>query len=413
MDGSAVEQLAYLTAGVPGIGGRLKQRPADFVVDEVPLFQPAGAGDYLLVRAEKHRRLTTDVARFLAEHFDVPREAVGFAGLKDKHAITRQNFTIEGGDPDRAATFQNTHVRIVDVDRDERPLCRGKLKGNAFNIRIRDVDPSRVIHARRVLDTLVERGAPNYTGEQRFGYRRENHLLGRHLLRGEYRAFLDRMLGMPQETDKPKSKRARELYEQGELHAALEAWSKVHRFERQALGPLTRGAPPGDAVNGIDLTQRELLISSFQSEVFNRLLHQRVSAGTLSTLELGDLCFKHTTRGVFEVYDVDREQPRCDGHEISPTGPMPGWRCTQPGGEIAAREAAALAETGVTHADLAEGDYTAEGSRRALRMLVTHPDISAGVDEHGAYIRVGFELSRGCFATTVTREIMKPPPPAT
>ncbi len=400
--------LAYLTGDAAGIGGRIKVRPEDFLVDEVPLYPPSGSGEHLYLVVEKRRRLTTDITRLLAKHFGVKPQAVGFAGLKDKHAITRQAITVHGADPDKAATFEDDYIKILAAERHRNKIKRGHLAANRFVIKVRDVQPTQVLIAKRLMDRLAKSGVPNYLGEQRFGYRRNNHVLGRLLLLGRYEAFLDIMLGQPIADEAPHAQAARAAYDQGELQQALERWPTVHRFERQAIGPLSRGATPEQAINGIDRTQLTLLVSAFQSEVFNRVLDRRVREGTIGQFKVGDIAFKHDSRGLFDVEDVAAEQPRCDAHEISPSGPMWGPKMKMPAGAVLEIEREALRATGVNEAQLADaGQYTPDGSRRSMRMLVADPDVSGGVDEHGAYVRLAFELSRGCFATTVLREIMK------
>ena len=407
MEMAAIDELGYLTGDLPGIGGELKRRPEDFVVDEIPLFEPRGEGDHLYLRVEKRKRLTTDVVRYLSDHFDVPRRAIGYAGLKDKHAVARQWFSVEHADEERALRFHDEHIQIIDIRRNDRQLKRGNLRGNRFGIFVRGVEAAAVVRAKRVLDRLAAEGAPNFIGHQRFGYRRDNHLLGRHLLMGDPQAFLDRFLGAPRDDEPERNREARLAYEAGDYEAALRAWPTVHRFERQATGPLSRGAPAADAVHGIDKTHRSLMVSAFQSAIFNRLLDERLRAGRLGVLERGDIAFKHETRGMFEVENPAAEQPRADALELSPTGPMWGRKMTRAGGAVGERERAALLDTGVGEADLAEGKYTPAGTRRAFRMPVAALDIRAGADEHGPYVYLSFELPRGCFATVVMREIMK------
>ncbi|MDH3583346.1 MAG: tRNA pseudouridine(13) synthase TruD [Phycisphaerae bacterium] len=402
--------MAYQTEDTAGIGGVLKQRPEDFVVTEMPLFEPSGRGDHLYLLIEKQRRLTTDVTRLLSRHFCVARRDVGYAGLKDKHAITRQWFSIEHAKEDRAAAFDEPQIGILDIDRHETKLKRGNLAGNRFQIRVRDVEPSGVITAKAVLDHLVEYGAVNFLGPQRFGYRRDNHLQGKNLLHGDLQSFLDRLLGEPQDNEPEVNTEARLAYEAGDYARAVKTWPTVNRFERQAVGPLSRGASLEHAVNGVDKSQRLLMISAFQSAIFNQLLNQRLLAGRLGRLEVGDLAFKHDTRGCFEVIDPDTEQPRCDRLEISPTGPMWGRKMTRASGAVGTAEAEALAESGVSEADLKEGRYTPDGARRAFRMIITNPQVRAGADDHGPFIEVCFELPRGSYATTVMREIMKNEP---
>ncbi|MBI1370968.1 MAG: tRNA pseudouridine(13) synthase TruD [Planctomycetes bacterium] len=402
--------LAYLTHDEPGIGGRIKVRPEDFVVTEKPLYPCSGKGEHLYLYIEKRRRLTTDVVRYLSQHFKVSWDAIGYAGLKDKHAVTRQWFSVHFGKEERAADFHDDFIRILEVDRHTNKLKRGHLKGNHFEIKIREVDGSSVIRAKRILDRVARCGAPNFIGEQRFGYRKDTHLQGRALLKGDLQEFLDQMLGRPMGTEPEQNQQARRAYEAKEYARALSLWPTVHRFERQALGPLSRKAGVFHAVNCIDYPHRQLMISAFQSAIFNQLLNDRLKADRLDTLQVGDLAFKHDSRGVFEVKNVEAEQPRCDRLEISPTGAMWGAEMMRAGGEVGERERAALLETGVTEEDLAEGDYTAYGTRRAMRMPITDPLVTGGADDMGPYVSASFELPRGCFATVVIREITKDQP---
>ncbi len=402
-------RLSYLTDDEPGIGGRIKRRPEDFLVEEIPLHEPAGEGSHLFITVEKRRRLTTDIVRILGQHLGISRKQFGYAGLKDKHAVTRQCFTIENADPDKLATFEDDHIRILDVTRHRHKLQRGDMAGNRFVIKVREVDAARVIHARRIMDRLAREGAPSFYGEQRFGYRLQNHELGRLLLLEQWQEFLDMLLGAPREADSPPAQQARQAYEDGDYKRALELWPTVHRFERQAVGPLSRGAPPFDAVNGIDSTQRFLLISAFQSAIFNRLLDQRVRDRQLGMVQEGDIAFEHETRRCIAVHDIPPMQQRCDAGELSATGPIWGRRMQRAKGEVDQREREALRETGIEPEVFHDGAYQPDGNRRALRMLLKDVHTSGGADEHGPYVRVCFQLPRGCFATTVMREVMKAP----
>lgn len=407
------EGLAYLTDGMPGIGGVLKQRPEDFIVEEMPAVEPTGRGEFLHLFVEKKNRLTTDTVRLFSQHFKVPWEAIGYAGLKDKRAVTRQWFSVQGGTEERAMEFADSAMGIIDMVRHDRPLKRGDLRGNRFQIRIRGVNLPAVLRAKKILEHLARHGAPNFVGAQRFGYRNDNHIQGMNLIRGDFRAFLDRMLGMPDLPGAHEPERnleARRAYERGDYAAALELWPTVHRFERQALGPLSRNAPIEDVLNGIDYPHRQLLISAFQSAIFNGLLNQRLLAGQIATLLPGDIALDHATGATHIITDPAADQPRADRLEISPTGPMWGPTIKRAAGPIADAELAALHETGITENNFGDGLYTPDGSRRPFRMLVNYPDVRGGSDEHGPYVFLSFELPRGSFATIITREIMKQGP---
>lgn len=404
------EGLGYVTADSPGIGGVLKERPEDFIVTEEPLYEPCGEGDHLYLFVEKEKRLTTDVVRYFAKHFGVGWSSIGYAGLKDKHAITRQWFSIEHVDAEKAAGFEDEHIRILGVDRHTNKIKRGHLRGNRFNIKVRDVDPASVVRAKQMLDHLVANGAPNFIGPQRFGYRKDNHLLGRMMLLGDFKGVCDRMLGMPVDWERDLLREARQSYEDGAYGDAIRLWPTVHRFERQAVGPLSRGATWEQAVNAIDRPHRQLMVSAFQSAIFNRVVDNRLRAGLLATVLEGDLAFRHPTRGVFEVRDAEKEQPRCGTLEISPTGPMWGKEMQRPSGQIAEWERAAFDEADIAEADMFASKLCPDGSRKAMRITISDTSVSSGVDEHGEYVQCNFMLPRGCFATTIMRELMKDDP---
>jgi tRNA pseudouridine13 synthase len=152
-------------------------------------------------------------------------------------------------------------------------------------------------------------------------------------------------------------------------------------------------------------------VSAVQAAAFNRVLEQRMRAGTLGTLLEGDLAWKHDKGAVFRVTPDELAsgalQPRLEALEISPSGPVWGRGMTRASGAVDALEEAALNEFGVTFEEIASNDSADEGARRPLRIPLKLPELDAGVDEHGGYIRLAFELPPGAYATIVTREIMK------
>ena len=413
----------FLTPDLPGVGGAIKQRPEDFLVEEQPLYDLTGEGEHLFLFIEKQGMTTTAVADRLAKAFRVPRNDVSYAGLKDKHAITRQHFSVRLTDArvsegDAANDLEHhPKLKVHWADRHANKLRRGHLAGNRFVIRVREVKPTDVLAAKRVLDRLAEAGAPNYVGEQRFGYRAENHLIGRHLLLGACQPALDLMLGAPLDTETEPMRNARAAYDRGDYEQALEHWPKHLRNERRALDALRRGNEAHRAVMAIDRTQRDFFVSACQSAIFNRVLDRRLRDGWYDRLVVGDLAWKHDNRAVFLVEDqatADTENApagRMPALAISPTGPMWGADMPHPAGAVAQIECDMLAEADITEAQFAQQSdaVSAVGARRPLRIPVRDPDISGGVDEHGAYIRLAFELPRGAFATVALREIMKNP----
>jgi tRNA pseudouridine13 synthase len=164
-----ITTLPYAHGGPP-VTGRIRVEAGDFRVDEDLGFEPTGAGEHALLFVEKIEANTEWVAKRLAEKAGVAPMAVGYAGLKDRHAITRQNFSVHlpgKADPDWSA-LAIPGVRVLAASRHDRKLKRGAHRGNRFRIRVRDVEGDREAVERR-LALIRERGVPNYFGEQRFG----------------------------------------------------------------------------------------------------------------------------------------------------------------------------------------------------------------------------------------------------
>ena len=222
-----IDELAYITPDLSGIGGTIKQRAEDFQVYEQPLYQPKGRGEHLYLYIEKRFLSTSDVIRHLAQVFRVRADDVGYAGLKDKRAVTRQHFSVRlpHGDCDQELLedLGNSHIKLVWAERHVNKLQRGHLAGNSFVIYVRDVDPADAPRAKRILDHLVRTGVPNFVGPQRFGYRLVNHQIGRLLLVGKWQEVLDLMLGHPLESDHAPTRAAREAYERGDFDASFQA----------------------------------------------------------------------------------------------------------------------------------------------------------------------------------------------
>ncbi len=412
--------LSYLTGDLPGIGGTLKQRPEDFLVEELPLYEACGSGEHLYMFVEKRQQTTSDVVRRLAKLFGVKRSDIGYAGLKDKHAVTRQHFSVYLPDPANdeklLGRFEFLPFNLLWSRRHTNKLRRGHLKGNRFVIHVRQVDASAAVTAQTTLDRLMALGVPNYVGHQRFGYRQNNHVLGRLLIQRQWQTFLDHMLGRPDQDRGLGTTLGREFYEAGQCKEALENWPRHLRHDRQALDALRQGRNPEQAVQAVDAQQREFLISAAQSAVFNQVLDWRVKqSGSLrfDQIAAGDLAWKHDNRSVFLVDPETAElengpEGRVRTLEVSPSGPMWGPDMTRAQGEPARLELEALNEFGLTEAELAAADHApVYGTRRPHRVAVSDPQVIGGADEHGPHVRVEFDLPRGAYATVVLREVMK------
>jgi len=412
-----VRPLRYLTEDVPGTGGSIKERPEDFLVEEIPLYEPCGSGEHLYLFIEKRSMSTGELVSLLASHFGVPRAAIGYAGLKDKLAITRQVMSVHvpGKVSEDFPMIRHERAGVLWSDSHTNKLRPGHLRGNRFSIRIRGAPIRGVLHARAALARLARLGVPNRVGEQRFGPLANNHLVGREIVLGRDDGALRLLLGPGDSAHGPLA-RAREAFARGEYREALAAVPRAARAEQAALRALVRGGDARAAVNAMDAHALRFFVSAFQSAVFNSLLDERLGAGALGSLAPGDLAMKHDNRAVFAVDNVAAAEPglseRLARFEVSPTGPMWGTRMQRASGAVDVTELAALERFGVTLEELDAFDRRRgrmiEGARRPYRVPVTDPEVEAGADEHGEFIRCAFDLPRGAFATVVLREVMKP-----
>ncbi len=330
--------------------GRLKHRPEDFVVEEIPAYAPSGAGEHVFVRFTKRDATTMDAARAFARALGCDPREVGFAGMKDKRAIATQTISLHaprGVDPKniaaRALSLAVDGIVVHEAAPHGNKLKPGHLEGNRFAITVRDVARDRVGEVTAALDRIALTGAPNAFGSQRFGAEGDNVRRALAWLRGEEKA--------------PRDPRI-----------------------------------------------RRLLWSSVQSAVFNAVLDSRVRDATWTTPIEGDLLKLRTSGGLFVCTAVQTDGERAARGEVSPTGPIIGARMRWPDGapgELERRIAAAQLGEGF---DLASTRRLGEGSRRALRMWVQDMRWEIVDDDPGhraACVRVYFVLPKGGYATTV------------
>lgn len=337
--------LPYLTADVPGIPGVLRVALEDFLVDEQAAYEPSGDGEHLYVRFEKRDLTTPEAMRRLARALGTDPRGAGYAGLKDRRAVTRQwaSFAVKDDTAARAIGDTLDGIRVLEVRRHGNKLRTGHLRGNRFELRLREVPVGREAEVAAVLARLAAEGVPNFYGEQRFGRSAQN---------------------------------------------VAEARRWIVAGER----------PPRDHF------RRKLLVSSLQSELFNDVLAARLDEGLFAQAIDGDLLRKEDSGGLFTTDDLADASRRVASFEVSPTGPMFGAKMRWPEREARAREERALAAAGLTDRHLADFVRDGEGTRRPLRVRPT--DVAVETESPGV-VALRFTLPKGAYATVVLREVTK------
>lgn len=397
-------ELSYLTPDLPGTGGILRRSADDFRVDEVPLYEASGKGEHVYLRIRKRGLSTFEAIRRVARALDVPERAVGYAGLKDARAVTTQWLSVSGADEERTAALEVPRISVLDVRRHGNKLRAGHLSGNRFSIVVHGAEPGACDRAARILDVLVARGVPNYFGQQRFGSHGTTHRYGEAIVRRDYEAFVEHVLGGDPETERDaQMARARRLFNAGRLQDAYAAVPMRRRPEKKCLHALLRFENPERAYFAIPKRMRQMYVSSFQSWLFNRLLDRRMPR--IDRVLTGDVAYVHRTTRAFLVEDAAAEQRRCRGFEISPSGPLFGTRTPKPEGEPGRLEQELLAQTGLSREDFrVGGGLNLKGLRRSLRIPLKEVAL---LERDATSYRVEFELPGGCFATAVLRELVK------
>ena len=333
--------------GHPVMMARMRATPDDFVVEEVPGFEASGSGEHLLLTIEKRGMNTAFAARRIAQWAGIPELGVSYAGLKDRHAVTRQRFSVHLPKklaPDLAA-LDTDDLRVLAHAWHARKLPRGALAGNRFELMLRGVQGARDAVEQR-LRAIASRGVPNYFGEQRFG-------------------------------------------RDGDNVANALAMFSGRRVRRE---------------------HRTIFLSAARSELFNRVLAARVADSSWDQGLDGEVWMLDGSRSVFGPEPWSETlATRLAAFDIHPSGPLWGAGGLRTAGAAHALETAALDDgqslalrTGLETAGLKQ-------ERRALRLRPDAMDWEWHGDDRGSgaehALRLRFALPAGCYATTVLAEL--------
>lgn len=393
----------YLTAGLPGTGGMIKESCDDFQVEEIPSYLPCGSGDHVYLIVEKRGITTMEAIHRISRHLKVPERGIGYAGMKDAAGVTRQTVSIEHIKPEAALGVELEGVKIVSASRHTNKLKLGHLKGNRFRIVIRGIGANAREVVPAALEILVKRGVPNYFGYQRYGSQGNSHLIGAAMLRRDWQGATDRLVGEPAAVRDAQWRAGIEAYQRGDLALALELLPRHCRSEREVLQRLA-SRPDGfeRAFSAINPRLKKLYLSAFQSWLFDQVVERRIEH--IDAVLPGDLAWKHVNGACFLVEDADPEAERARNLEISASGPMFGCKMKQPAGIPLEIEQQILDNEHIRPADFdIGGGLRMEGERRPLRIPLENPSFRIEADR----LELEFSLVKGSYATTVIREITK------
>ncbi|OUR96939.1 hypothetical protein A9Q84_11425 [Halobacteriovorax marinus] len=337
--------LNYITSKQLKTGGVIKMEASDFQVEEVPLYLPTNTGQHVYLLIKRANLNTKDVVKSLRQCFKITEKDIGHAGLKDRNAITTQWFSLSLGATKSLEEVQSElseacpELEILEVSKHSNKLKLGHLIGNRFHIRLRQVNDNAFENAEKIYQELKEKGFPNYYGPQRFGSKGDNGENGKLMILGEKKV-------------------------------------KSHFMKK-------------------------LLISAYQSQLFNRWLNSRIEDGIFTELIEGDLLQTNEGQRPFPFDPTKEHVNEFTQREISYTGPMFGYKVSTPELIALEREQSILNDEGIEMEILKQKGIV--GARRIARIFPGEFKMTKGDN----FIDFSFILPTGCYATTILREFMK------
>jgi tRNA pseudouridine13 synthase len=272
--------IRYFITDTPGIGGQLRRKFDDFQVSEVPVKKRVDPeGDYTHFTLEKTNWDTIRAISAMSRSVGVSRKRFGFAGTKDKRAVTRQRMAVWNVPPERLESIQVKDLRIYDLNQSSERILVGDLLGNEFEITVRELLSTEKSVIEQCIDQIHSRGVPNYFGYQRFGLQRPNtHIVGRKLVEGNIEGAVMSYLADYYDGERDDAREARRsLKETGDFKQALADFPKRLGYERTMLDHLYKN--PTDfagALRRLHKKLRQLLVHGYQSYLFNLVLSQMI-----------------------------------------------------------------------------------------------------------------------------------------
>ena len=325
----------FSSSGYEGIQAIIKKRYKDFIVREIthsgrvleikenygPIyFSEDNKDSYTLFNLIKINKDTFEAIRLISKALGIPPKSIGYAGLKDKRSISVQMASIRGNYVEKLKNLKLDDIYIRNISPSKNSVKLGYNWGNQFVITLRNIKhiPDQMKKIEDLFSNLRNHGFPNYYGLQRFGtFRPNSHIIGRYILESQFKKAFEEFVIKDYSTELPQSQKLRaELAKTGDLNKALNSFPTSLGYERTMIKYLLDN--PGDyegAIYHLPKYLIKLLISSFQSYLFNKMvslrvyqgnsLHNPVKGDVFSILdeENGNITqIKHTYGGFYDEY---------------------------------------------------------------------------------------------------------------
>jgi tRNA pseudouridine13 synthase len=407
--------MNYYASDTEGIGGKLRVAPKDFLVEEIPLIKKGGtSGPFLICRLTKTNWELGHAIKEIAKRLGISHRRIGWAGTKDRNAITRQWISIYNVTAEQVAGIHLADIMLEPLGQANEALSLGDLLGNNFEIVIRDAEPASLEHRVNEISTTVSEGIPNYFGLQRFGATRPvTHLVGEWILKGDYEQAVMTYVGLAFDGEAEHVREIRTAFsETRDIKAALSDLPPQMSYERAMLHYLySHPTDYGGALLELPPKLLSMFVSAFQSYLFNCALSRRFDdGGTLSGPLVGDQL----------LFANGRTDSVTNSNKHAVSLHLARGRCTialfMPGKTLVASKsdgdnaiAEILTSHGITSEDFARASaFVHTRFDGAFRPIALKTEIGVTIDNTA--VRLKFSLPPGHYATTVCREFMQADP---
>ncbi|MDH7506481.1 MAG: tRNA pseudouridine(13) synthase TruD [Candidatus Thermoplasmatota archaeon] len=416
---------AFLTP-FKGIGGKLRVQPEDFLVEEISSYPSRSeTGKYLIASVTSKNWETNHLIRELSDYLRISRQRIGFAGTKDKRAKTTQLMSFYNVPAEKLLKIKIKNVSFENIYRSDKPVKLGDLLGNKFDIIIRNIKKNIDFeHVKKIASFINEYGGfPNFFGIQRFGIIRPNtHIVGKYIVKGDFEKAVMSYIANPMETEDEETYNLRKnLQETHDFAYALKSYPNKLIFEKAVLNKLVIN--PDDFVAALKELPKNLLtmfVYAYQSYLFNRILSQRIKKKIpLNEAVVGDIVLPIRKGVVDETgIKVTKDNIKKVNLQISKgkavvSGILIGSDSIFSEGVMGEIEHKIIESEKLDPRDFIIPDIpfiSSAGSRRALLASVKNLEsnlIDDDLNKNKKALNMKFDLSKGCYATSLIREFMK------
>lgn len=419
----------FYSTSTPGLGGVLRQNVSDFIVREISDFKQSTPGKYIIAELTKENWDTHHFVKAFSKKLQISHKRIGFAGTKDKRAVTTQLMSIYDVSRQDVENILMKDIRIKVLGTSSKSIGLGDLIGNEFEIIVRGLDYGFEDACRIASDTTAqiraEGGVPNFFGIQRFGSKRPiTHKIGKDIIFGDMESAVFRYIAEPGPYENSETKSARDyVFKTKDIRGGLLKFPDYLGHEKALMNHLL--SSPEDFKGAFECLPKNLymmFVHAFQSRIFNRIVSERLRCGLhLNEAVAGDIvCY----RSKENIPDPSRLERVCEKNveginnllrrkRAFITAPLFGYDTQTAEGLPGEIESQIIESEGVT-SEMFQVSHFPEVSSSGLRKeILLHVDPICSVqktDMSGEIFCLKFRLPKGSYATTVLREYMKTDP---